>query len=145
MTEPTKNGTIVVLFIQQKLNTFFSIIRISNGGTIMLKDETIKKVIQFRDDRNWRQFHEPKDLAISINLEAAELLEVFQWSGADTVCVDKIDKIKEELADIINYCILLADRCQLDIDKIVNEKLSANEKKYPIDKAYGISKKYSEL
>lgn len=111
----------------------------------MIKEETIQRVLKFRDDRNWKQFHEPKDLAISISLEAAELLEIFQWSGANTVCEDKIDKIKEELADILNYCILMADRCQLDIDQIINEKISANEIKYPVDKSYGSSKKYSEL
>lgn len=107
--------------------------------------ETINEVLKFRDDRNWKQFHNPKDLAISISLEAAELLEVFQWSGSDTVCEEKRDKIKEELADVINYCILMADACDLDMDEIVREKNKRNNEKYPIEKAKDSAKKYNEL
>lgn len=107
--------------------------------------ETINEVLKFRDDRNWKQFHNPKDLAISISLEAAELLEVFQWSGSDTLCEEKIDKIKEELADVINYCILLADACNLDMDEIVREKIAHNNEKYPIEKAKDNARKYNEL
>ncbi|MBE5935895.1 MAG: nucleotide pyrophosphohydrolase [Lachnospiraceae bacterium] len=110
-----------------------------------MNKETIDKVLKFRDERDWAQFHNPKDLAISISLEAAELLEVFQWSGTDIVCNDKIDKIKEELADVINYCILMADACGLDMDEIVNAKVSKNEKKYPVELAYGSKEKYTEL
>ncbi len=107
--------------------------------------ETINEVLKFRDDRNWRQFHNPKDLAISISLEAAELLEVFQWSAADTVCEEKRDKVKEELADVLNYCILMADACGLDMDEIIREKIKRNNKKYPIEKAKDSAKKYDEL
>ena len=107
--------------------------------------ETIDRVLKFRDDRNWKQFHNPKDLAISINLEAAELLEIFQWSGTDTVCEDKKDKIKEELADVLNYCILMADVCELDMDEIIQDKVKRNEEKYPVEKAKDSAKKYSEL
>ena len=110
-----------------------------------MKDETIKQVLKFRDDRDWKQFHNPKDLAISISLEAAELLEVFQWSGSDVSNEGKLDKIKEELADVVNYCILMADACHLDLDEIVVEKVKRNSKKYPVDKAKGSSKKYNEL
>lgn len=110
-----------------------------------MKKETIERILKFRDDRNWKQFHSPKDLAISISLEASELLEIFQWSGEDTECADKIGDIREELADVINYCVLMADRCGLDIDEIINEKIDKNEKKYPVDRAYGTSKKYSDL
>lgn len=110
-----------------------------------MKKETIDRILKFRDDRNWKQFHNPKDLAISISLEASELLELFQWSGKDTECTDKMDKIREELADVINYCLLMADCCGLDIDEIINEKITKNEQKYPVDKAYGSSKKYSDL
>ena len=81
-----------------------------------MTQRTIDEVLKFRDDRNWKQFHNPKDLAISISLEAAELLEVFQWSAEDVACVRKVDKIKEELADVLNYCILMADVCGLDLD-----------------------------
>lgn len=84
-----------------------------------MKQETIDQILKFRDDRDWKQFHNPKDLAISISLEAAELLEVFQWSAEDVTCFDKIDKIKEELADVVNYCVLMADVCGLDLDEIV--------------------------
>ena len=107
--------------------------------------QTINEVLKFRDDRNWKQFHNPKDLAISISLEAAELLEVFQWSGSDTLCEEKIDKIREELADVINYCILMADACDLDMDEIVKEKIKRNNEKYPIEKSKDSAKKYNEL
>ena len=107
--------------------------------------ETINQVLKFRDDRNWKQFHNPKDLALSITLEAAELLEVFQWSASDTECDDKMDKIKEELADVLCYCILMADRCGLDMDEIVQKKMIRNAEKYPMEKARDSAKKYDEL
>lgn len=110
-----------------------------------MKQETIEKILKFRDDRNWKQFHNPKDLAISISLEASELLEVFQWSAEDVSDNGKLDKIKEELADVINYCVLMADTCGLDIDEIVQDKIKLNEKKYPVDKAKDSKKKYNEL
>ena len=110
-----------------------------------MTQETINKVLKFRDDRNWKQFHNPKDLAISISLEAAELLEVFQWSATDVVCENKLDKIKEELADVINYCILMADACGLDLDEIVSEKVKRNNEKYPVEKAFGSKEKYTQL
>ena len=78
--------------------------------------ETIEQVLKFRDERSWKQFHNPKDLAVSISLEAAELLEVFQWSAEDVWCEDKKEKIREELADVLSYCCLLytsdAARCR---------------------------------
>ncbi len=110
-----------------------------------MTQETINQVLKFRDDRNWKQFHNPKDLAISISLEAAELLEVFQWSAGDLTCEKKQEKIKEELADVVNYCILMADTCGLDLDKIVQEKVKRNNEKYPVEKAYGSKEKYTEL
>lgn len=110
-----------------------------------MTQETIYQILKFRDDRDWKQFHNPKDLAISISLEAAELLEVFQWSGSDTLCEQKKDKIKEELADVINYCVLMADVCGLDMDEIVQEKIKINNEKYPVKKAKGKRDKYSEL
>ena len=111
----------------------------------MLRDETIRRVVNFRDARNWRQFPTPKDLAISMNLEAAELLELFQWSGADLECAGNRDKLKEELADVLSYCILMADVCGFDLDTIMNEKISKNEAKYPVEKAYGKADKYTKL
>ena len=110
-----------------------------------MTQETINQVLKFRDDRNWKQFHNPKDLAISISLEAAELLEVFQWSADDVVCENKKDKIREELADVVNYCILMADACGLDLDEIVQTKIMRNNEKYPVEKAYGNKEKYTEL
>ena len=111
----------------------------------MLRDETIQRVLKFRDDRDWRQFHTPKDLAISLSLEAAELLELFQWSGTDLECPGNRDKLREELADVLSYCILMADVCGLDLDEIMNEKVSKNEAKYPVEKARGSAAKYTEL
>ena len=111
----------------------------------MLRDETIRRVLKFRDDRDWRQFHTPKDLAISLTLEAAELLEVFQWSGADLECRDKLERIREELADVMSCCVLMADVCGLDLDEILREKVAKNEAKYPVEKARGSAAKYTEL
>ena len=109
----------------------------------MLRDETIRRVIQFRDDREWRQFHTPKDLAISLNLEAAELLELFQWSGTDLECRDKLGRIREELADVLSYCVLMADVCGLDLDEILNAKVDQNAAKYPVEKARVSAAKYT--
>ena len=112
----------------------------------MLRDETIQRVLQFRDDRSWRQFHTPKDLAISMNLEAAELLEIFQWSGSDVDCSEvQLVKLRDELADVLSYCILMADVCGLDLDEIMNAKVTKNEAKYPVEKARGSAAKYTEL
>lgn len=110
-----------------------------------MKQETIEEVLKFRDDRNWKQFHNPKDLAISISLEAAELLEIFQWSGEDVYCKEKMDQIREELADVLNYSILMADACGLDLDEIIRDKVKKNNEKYPVEKAYGSKEKYTEL
>ncbi len=110
-----------------------------------MTQETINKILQFRDERDWRQFHNPKDLAISISLEAAELLEVFQWSAEDVKCTEKMDKIREELADVINYCVLMADACSLDIDEIVQAKIKRNNEKYPVELAKGSKEKYDQL
>lgn len=110
-----------------------------------MRQETIDKIFKFRDERNWKQFHNPKDLAISLSLEAAELLEVFQWSAEDLICAEKIGKIREELADVMIYCILMADACGLDRDEIVAEKIKRNQEKYPVDQAFGNKAKYTEL
>lgn len=110
-----------------------------------MREETIRKIIKFRDDRDWKQFHNPKDLAISILLEAAELLEVFQWSADDVYCTEKIDNIKEELADVVNYCFLLADACGLNMDEIVLEKIRRNNEKYPVELSKGKKDKYDKL
>ena len=110
-----------------------------------MTEATTNQILKFRDDRDWKQFHNPKDLAISISLESAELLEAFQWSGSDVSGDAKKDKIEEELADILIYCVHMADACDLDIDQIIQEKLKKNSEKYPVDKAKGKSEKYNEL
>lgn len=110
-----------------------------------MTQETINQIFKFRDDRDWKQFHNPKDLAISISLEASELLEVFQWSGAETSSNNKIEEIKEELADVVNYCVLMADACGLDLDEIVQTKIEKNNEKYPVEKSKGKSDKYDKL
>ena len=107
--------------------------------------DVIEKIISFREQRNWKQFHNPKDLAISISLEAAELLEVFQWSGKETGVSDKKPQAIDELADILIYCVLMADALDVDIDSIVLNKLEKNNVKYDAEKAYGTNKKYTEL
>ncbi|MBR2523455.1 MAG: nucleotide pyrophosphohydrolase [Clostridiales bacterium] len=110
-----------------------------------ISKETYNQVVKFRDDRDWKQFHNPKDLAISISLEASELLEVFQWSGEDVSGEGKMEKIREELADVVNYCILMADACNLDLDEIVQAKIARNNEKYPVEKSRGKSDKYDLL
>ncbi|MDB6353918.1 nucleotide pyrophosphohydrolase [Trichococcus sp. K1Tr] len=106
---------------------------------------TMDKVNKFRDDRDWRQFHNEKDLAISISLEAAELLELFQWKSPEEVRENSIERIKEELADVLIYSHMLASNLDLDIDKIIEAKLEKNNIKYPVDKSKGNKEKYTEL
>ena len=104
--------------------------------------ELREAIVRFTQERDWDQFHNGKDLALALSIEAAELNEAFLWKEAKDV---KIEKVKEELADIFNYAILLADKYNLDIKQIVLDKLSRNAEKYPVDKAYGSAKKYNEL
>jgi len=106
---------------------------------------TMDKINKFRDDRDWRQFHNEKDLAISISLEAAELLELFQWKSPEEVREASIERIKEELADVLIYSHMLASNLNLDIDEIIEAKLEKNNIKYPVDKSKGNKGKYTEL
>jgi NTP pyrophosphatase (non-canonical NTP hydrolase) len=103
--------------------------------------DIIKRLIEFRDNRNWEQFHTPENLAKSVVLEAAELLENFQWTHNE---VD-LDNVKEEIADVIGYCLLLCEHYGFDVKQILHDKIDKNEAKYPIDKAYGKSDKYTKL
>ncbi|MGG3801227.1 nucleotide pyrophosphohydrolase [Metabacillus fastidiosus] len=107
--------------------------------------ELMDKVIQFRDERNWGQFHNPKDLAISLSLEASELLENFQWKNSEEALIQNKENIKDELADVMIYSMLLANDLNLDIEAIVKEKIEKNKMKYPIEKAYGVKTKYTDL
>lgn len=106
----------------------------------MTSQEVLDKLRLFVSERNWAQFHTPENLAKSISIEAAELLEAFQWSeNAD------VAKIREELADVLTYCILLADKYGFDLDEIVLAKLEETQKKYPVEKSFGKSDKYDRL
>ena len=107
--------------------------------------QTIDTILKFRDDREWKQFHNPKDLAISLLLEASELLECFQWSGADTEVLKKRSAMKDELSDVLIYAVLLADRLNIDIESAIEEKIEKNAQKYPVSKSYGRSEKYTEI
>lgn len=103
-------------------------------------DKLIQALREFNEDRDWDQFHTPDNLAKSISIEAGELLECFQWDNEfnkEDVC--------EELADVISYCIMMADRLDVDIEEIVLDKLEKTKKKYPVDKAKGVSTKYDKL
>ena len=105
-------------------------------------DKIIEQLIKFRDERDWKQFHNPKDLAIALNIEASELLENFLWKSYEEA--DE-EKVKDELADILSYAFLLADKYQFDVKEIVMQKIRKNHEKYPIKKSKGINKKYNEL
>lgn len=108
-------------------------------------EQARQEALQFRDERDWLQFHNPKDLAISLSLEAAELLETFQWSGEDLWCRDHVPQQADELADVLIYAVLLADRLGLDPAQAMLDKIAKNRLKYPVEKARGRSDKYNEL
>lgn len=113
---------------------------------IVKKEESsMEKVNRFRDERDWRQFHNEKDLALSITLEASELLELFQWKTSEETIASSEERLKEELADVLIYSYMLADNLGFDIDQIIEEKLKKNSQKYPVDKSKGSNQKYSEL
>ena len=106
-----------------------------------MKQETIERIRKFTEDRDWDQFHSPANLAKSIVIEAAELLECFQWSDEEY----DLQHVKEELAEVMVYSQNLLDKLGLDADEIINMKMTQNEKKYPVDKAKGKSSKYNQL
>ena len=105
-------------------------------------EEIIEELKKFRNERDWEQFHNPKDLALAISIESAELLELFLWKKAEDA---NTVKIKEELADIFSFAFLLAEKYGFDVKQIVLDKIKLNREKYPIDKSKGTSKKYNEL
>jgi NTP pyrophosphatase (non-canonical NTP hydrolase) len=107
----------------------------------MISKETVNRVLKFKEDRDWDKFHSPANLAKSISIEANELLECFQWCDEDF----DIEDVKEELADVMVYCIDMLDKLGLDADDIINAKMSKNEIKYPVEKARGKSTKYNRL
>jgi NTP pyrophosphatase (non-canonical NTP hydrolase) len=102
----------------------------------------IQELLKFRNERDWEQFHNPKDLALAINVEASELLELFLWKNASDA---NKEKVKEELADVFAFAFLLADKYGFDVKEIILEKIKLNGEKYPVEKAKGTAKKYDEL
>lgn len=105
-------------------------------------EKALQALLKFRNERDWEQFHNPKDLALAINIEAGELLELFLWKDAEDA---KKDRVKEELADVFSFALLLAEKYDFDVEEIVLDKIKSNAKKYPVDKAKGTAKKYDEL
>jgi NTP pyrophosphatase (non-canonical NTP hydrolase) len=105
-------------------------------------NEITKKIVEFTKERDWEQFHNGKDLALALSIEAAELNEAFLWKDAENV---KKEKVKEELADVFNYALQIATKYDLDVKQIVLDKLAKNAAKYPVEKAKGVATKYDEL
>ena len=141
--------------MRQKATKFFESVNFFPKNDIIIgdyaqeKDRRMKELIdlinQFRDERDWRKFHNEKDLAISISLEASELLELFQWKQSEEVVEKSLKEIKEELADVFMYSLMLADNLNLDVEEIIKEKIDINAKKYPVELSKGNNKKYTDL
>jgi NTP pyrophosphatase (non-canonical NTP hydrolase) len=108
-------------------------------------EKAIQALLKFRDERDWKQFHNSKDLALAISIEAAELNELFLWKQGEEVNKVKEEKLKEELADILSFALLLAEKHSLDPEQLVLDKVRKNAEKYPVEKAHGTAKKYTEL
>ncbi|EMT52642.1 pyrophosphatase [Brevibacillus borstelensis AK1] len=108
-------------------------------------EQLIREIIAFRDERDWKQYHNPKDLALSLSLEANELLEVFQWKTSEEAVHTKRTEIEEELADVLIYAMTLAHDLEIDIASSIRSKITKNAIKYPIYKSKGSSQKYNEL
>lgn len=107
----------------------------------MLKEETLERIRKFTSDRDWEKYHTPENLAKSVSIEAGELLECFQWSTEQF----ELDDVKDELADVLVYCIQMAETLDLDVDELIMRKMDKNEKKYPVEKSRGNSVKYDKL
>lgn len=105
-------------------------------------DQLTQLLVQFRDQRDWSQFHNPKDLALALSIEASELLEAFLWKSPDNV---PADKIKDEIADVLAYLLLLSHHYNLDLEQALRDKIQKNNLKYPVEKAKGNATKYNEL
>ncbi len=116
----------------------------NDGSLLPVNDikEITEILLKFRDERDWSQFHTAKDLALALNIEAGELLEAFLWKSSEQA---DIGKVKEELADVFAFAFLLAEKYDLDVKQIVLEKMEQNAQKYPVEKARGVAKKYTEL
>lgn len=103
--------------------------------------KALNEILKMQEERNWKQFHSPANLAKSISIEAGELLECFQWNEDDY----NIEDVTDEIADIVNYCLLLSDALNVDLEKIVLDKIEKNKLKYPVDKSKNNSNKYNKL
>lgn len=108
-------------------------------------DKHLKRILKFREDRDWKQFHSLKNLAISLVLESTEILELFQWSKDNNLPEDRKNQLTEELADVYYWVLLLAHDAGIDLNKAFKEKMKQNESKYPVEKAKGVSIKYNRL
>lgn len=105
-------------------------------------EDLIKAIVKFRDERDWEQFHNAKDLSLALSIEAAELNQLFLWKSPEEV---DVARVKDELADILNYALLIAEKFDFDVSRIVLDKIEKTAQKYPVDKAKGSAKKYNEL
>ena len=110
-----------------------------------MADRLIERIKKFSKDRDWGKFHDPKNLALSLVLEATEVLELFQWTKDNEIKKGKEQDLAEELADVYYWIILLSDKYNIDINEALSKKMDINEAKYPVHKAKGTSKKYNEL
>jgi len=111
-------------------------------------DDLTDRIVAFRDERDWKQYHSPRNLAASISIEAAELLELFQWSSDESIARDveaRRTDLERELADVLIYCLLLAHDTRIDLSEVISAKLAENDAKYPIEKALGSRSKYTTL
>ena len=104
--------------------------------------ELMTEIDRFTEERDWDQFHNPKDLAVALSIEASELMELYLWKKPEDA---NVGKVKDELADVFNYAFLIASKYQLDVPAIVREKMAENARKYPVEKAKGVATKYDEL
>lgn len=107
--------------------------------------QIINELKSFRDARDWAQFHDPRNLALALSIEAAELNELFLWKKGDDITSINQQRLREELADVFAYALLMADRCGFDVEEIVLEKINKNELKYPVEKSKGSAEKYDRL
>lgn len=110
-----------------------------------MNEELREQLIAFREERDWGQFHNPKDLAISLSLEASELLENFQWKSSEETVAVKRQALADELADVLIYAFFLAESLDLNMEEIIRSKMKKNAAKYPVDKSFGTMTKYTEL
>ena len=124
--------------LQNKEFSFFSF-QPEGMATI---EELTETIVKFRDERDWAQFHNAKDLSLALSIEAAELNQLFLWKSPEEA---NVEKIKEELADVLNYALLIANKYNFDVAQIILDKIEKNAQKYPVEKAKGTAKKYNEL